>query len=102
MPVDTVRCPKSTSKPSPGVDFPRYWLKVVRVHALSHAAKVVELQSSGDFATMMLVAPAVRVNLLPLVLECSVPAWVKSASPLPAACRLINGDILPEANLTRS
>jgi len=101
MPVDTVRCPKPTSKPSSGVDFPRYWLKVVRVHALSHATKVVELQPCGDLATMMLVAPPVRVDLLALILECAVPAWVKGASPLPAACRLINSDILSEANLTR-
>lgn len=100
--MNTVRCPKFSRKASPRVDLASYGLKVIWVDALSHAAKVVELQADRDLPAMVLVAPAVSVDLLALVLEGAVPAWVKRASPLPAASTLVNGDVLLKANLARS
>lgn len=100
--MNTVRCPKFSRKASPRVDLASYGLKVIWVDALSHAAKVVQLQALGDCAAMVLVAPSVGIDLLPLVFERAVPAWVKRASPLPAASTLVNGDVLLKANLARS
>ena len=100
--MNTVRCPEFSRKAAPRVDLARYGLKVVWVDALSHAAKVVELQTDGDLPAMVLVAPSVGIDLLPLVFEGAVPAWVKRASPLPAASALVNGDVLLEADLARS
>lgn len=102
MPVNTVRCPKFSRKAAPRVYLARYGLKVIWVDALSHAAKVVQLQALGDCAAMVLVAPSVGIDLLPLVFERAVPARVKRANPLPAASALVNGDVLLEANLARS
>lgn len=100
--MNTVRCPEFPRKAAPCVDLTRYGLKVIWVDALSHAAKVVELQADRDLPAMVLVAPAVSINLLPFILERAVPAWVKRANPLPAASALVNGDVLLEADLARS
>lgn len=100
--MNTVRCPELPRKAAPCVDLARYGLKVIWVDALSHAAKVVELQADRDLPTMVLVAPAVSIDLLPLVLEGAIPARVKRASPLPAASALVNGDVLLETDLARS
>lgn len=97
-----MRCPEFSRKAAPRVDLASYGLKVIWVDALSHAAKVVQLQAFGDCAAMVLVAPSVGIDLLPLVLEGAIPAWVKRASPLPAASALVNGDVLLEADLARS
>jgi putative FmdB family regulatory protein len=74
---------------------------MVGVDALSHAAKVVQLKAFGDCAAVVLVAPAVRIDLLPLVLERAVPAWVKRANPLPAASCLVDGNVLLKADFPR-
>lgn len=100
--MNTVRCPEFSRKAAPRVDLASYGLKVIWVDALSHAAKVVELQTDRDLPAMVLVAPSVGIDLLPLVLEGAIPAWVKRASPLPAASALVNGDVLLEADLARS
>jgi putative FmdB family regulatory protein len=71
---------------------------VVRIDALSHAAKVVQLEAFGDCAAVVLVAPAVRIDLLPLVLERAVPAWVKRANPLPAASCFVDDNVLLKAD----
>jgi hypothetical protein len=74
---------------------------MVRVDALSHAAKVVELEAFGDCTAVVLVAPAVRIDLLTLVLERAVPAWVKRANPLPAASCLVDDNVLLKADFPR-
>ena len=74
---------------------------MVRVDALSHSAKVVKLQAFGDRSAVVLVAPTVRIDLLPLVLERAVPAWVKRTNPLPAASSFVNDNVLLEADFPR-
>lgn len=92
--------PKLSSQSSSRVYLARNWLKMVRVDALSHAAKVVKLQAFRDCAAVVLVAPAVGIDLLPLVLECAVPARVKRANPLPAASRLVDDNVLLETDFS--
>jgi putative FmdB family regulatory protein len=99
--MDAMRCPKFTSQPSPSVHLASNWLKVVWIDALSHAAKVVQLQSFRDRTAVVLVTPAVRIDLLPLVFERAVSAWVKRANPLPAASCLVDDNVLLEADFPR-
>ncbi len=99
--MNAMCCPKFTSQPSPGVHLASNWLKVVWIDALSHAAKVVQLQPDRNLSAVVLVAPAVGVDLFALIFKRAVPAWVKRTNPLPAACRLVNYDVFLEADLAR-
>lgn len=74
--MNAVCCAELTREPSPRVHLARYWLKVIRVDALSHAAKVVQLKPLGDCTPMVLIAPTVGIDLFSFIFKCAVPAWV--------------------------
>jgi hypothetical protein len=72
--------------PATGVHPRGYDLKVLKAGALPVSAKVVKLEAPWDGSVNVLVVPLVGVNLFSvLILKCTIPRWVKGASPFPAA-----------------
>lgn len=64
-----------------------HWFEMVRVDAVAHPAKVIELHPIGDGSNAELVCPAVRVGCSPIQPYIPIPIRADDSAPKPAGVR---------------
>lgn len=67
---------------------PRHWLKMLRANAVSHPAKMIQLESRRNRTDLFFISPSVGSHMSMVVPKSPVATYIQGGGPQPAAISL--------------